>query len=228
MKTKVVALLGAVLALLLVAGCGGGSKAGHKTPAEVMAAAKATFDKASSVHVDLATDQTPDSGNGILSAAGTLTRQPAFQGKADVLFRGLRATVPVTAIGGKIYVQLPLSSRYTAIDPADFGIPDPAQFIDPDKGISRLLTELSGLKKGKQTRDGNRILTEYTGTLTAARVKAIIPMAVAGDYATVVGVDDKDVVRNVEVTGPFFGKGTTVTYRISLSDYDKAVTIKKP
>lgn len=224
---RLLPLTGALLALLLVAGCGGGDKTDEKTPQDVLAAAKSQFDKAESVQFTIITDDEPK-GDGLLSASGTLTRQPAFEGEAEVLYKGVRATVPATAIGDDVWVKLPFGGGFQKIDPADFGIPNPSSFIDPDKGISTLLTQLKGLKKQGQKRDGDKILTEYSGTLTAASVKSAIGIGAAGDFDTVVGIDEDGAIRGLSVTGPFFGKGTSVTYRISISDYGKAITIKKP
>lgn len=228
MRSRLLALFGALLALLLVTGCGGGgTETEGKTPRQVLAAAKAKFDAAQSVQLTIITDDEPK-GDGLLSASGTLTRQPAFEGEADVVYRGIRATIPATAIGNDVYVKLPLTTGYSKIDPADFGIPNPADFIDPDQGISTLLTKLKGLKKEGQKRDGDVILTEYSGTLTAESIKSAIGLGADGDFDTVVGIDQDGEIHGLQVTGPFFGKGTTVTYRISISDYGKAITIKKP
>lgn len=227
MRNRLLALVAALLALFLVTGCGGGDKADEKTPQEVLTAAKAKFDKAESVQFRIVTDDEPE-GDGLLSATGTLTRQPAFEGEAEVLYRGIRATVPATAIGDDVWVKLPLTTSYTKIDPADFGIPNPSSFIDPDKGISTLLTQLEDLKDEGERRDGDDILKQYSGTLTAETVKSAIGIGADGDFETLIGVGEDGAVQNLEVTGPFFGKGTTVTYRISITDYGKAITIKKP
>lgn len=228
MKNRLLALLGVLLALLLVS-CGGDeSKTEGKSPQEVLTLAKEKFDEAKSVQFRLATNDEPESGNGILTATGVLARPAAFEGEAEALFQGIRVTIPIVAVDGKVYAELPMTSRFTAINPNEFGAPDPADFIDPEAGISTLLTQMTGVKDDGETRDGDRILHNYSGTLTGDKVKAIVPSAVDGDYDTVVGIDQDGLVRNVEVTGPFFGKGTSVTYRISLTDYGKSVTITKP
>lgn len=224
--------LGLVVALLL-AGCGGGSddtkKSAATTPAQVMATAKKHFDDASSVHISLSTTSTPSAGNGVLGATGDVTHDPAFEGDVKVVLSGLTATVPITSFGGKVYAKLPLQTKYSVIKPSEYGAPDPADFADPDNGLSALLTRLHGLKEGEKTRNAGTILTSYSGTLPGAAVKKIIPSAVsAKTYDTIVGVDEKGNATTVKVTGPFFTGNDDVTYDVKLSDYGKGVKISAP
>jgi lipoprotein LprG len=223
-----------VVAALVLAGCGGSSSkkpAAKKaaTPAQVMAAAKKKFDAASSVHIKLATTSTPAAGNGVLGATGDITQAPAFAGDVKVLLGGLTATVPITSVGGKVYAKLPLQTKYSVIKPSEYGAPDPADFADPDKGLSSLLTDLDRLKKGAQKRDGDTILTSYSGTLPGKAVKGIIPSADSGStYDTTVGVDDTGHAVKVGITGPFFSDSKDVTYDVTFSQYGKGVKISAP
>ena len=229
------AALGAALATTLllsglVSGCGGGEeKADETSPAEVMETAKKNLDDASSVRIALSTESTPSSGNGVLGATGDITHDPAFEGDVKVVLSGLTATVPVTSIGGKVYAKLPLQTKYEVIDPAEYGAPDPADFADPEQGLSGLLTRIEGLKKGKEQRSGEVILTTYTGTLAGAPVKKIIPSAVVKEtYETEIGVDEDGFATTVKVTGPFFTGNDDVTYDVRLTEYDKSVEITAP
>jgi lipoprotein LprG len=216
--------------LFLTTGCGGSSdEKAEKTPAQVMASAKKAFDDASSVHIDLSTDSVPTQGNGVLGASGDVTHAPAFKGDVKVVISGLTATVPITAVDSKVFAKLPLQTKYTVIRPAEYGAPDPSTFADPDKGLSSLLTQLKGLKKGKQTRSGDTILTGYTGTLPGSSVKQIIPSADAKqDYPTVVGVDSNGQARTVRITGAFFAGSDKTTYDVKLSQYGAGVKIAAP
>jgi lipoprotein LprG len=233
-RRHAVALLGVLLGTaLLLSGCGAADKKDEPkaaSPTEVMAQAKKLFDDASSVHIELATDSTPPAGaNGVLGASGDITHDPAFKGDVKVLLSGLTATVPVTSVDGKVHAKLPLSTGYATIKPSEYGAPDPADFADPDKGLSSLLTQMDGLKKGKQTRSGDQILTTYTGTLPGSAVKEIIPSASAKEtYETAIGVDEKGYARTVKVTGVFFSAGDDVTYDVKFSDYDAGVKITAP
>ena len=220
----------AFLALaLLLAGCGTSSKADEPSPAEVMKTAKKNFDEASSVHIVLSTAATPSSGNGVLGAEGDLTQAPAFQGDVKVVLGGLTATVPITSVDGKVYAKLPLQTKFAVIKPSEYGAPDPADFADPEMGLSALLTQMKGLKKGSEKRSADQILTSYSGTVPGKAVKAVIPSAdTASTYKTVVGVDDKGYATTVKVTGKFFAGNDDTTYDVKFDQYDKGVTITAP
>ena len=230
-RSRALALVAFVLvAPAILAGCGQSEdKADEKSPAEVMEQAKKHFDDASSVHIALSTESVPTSGDGVLGATGDVTHDPAFEGDVKVLFRGFPAELPVTAVDGKVYAKLPFSARIAVIDPADYGVPDPADFADTENGLSSLLTELEDLKKGKETRSGDQILTTYSGTLPGAAVKKIIPSAdPAKSYETEVGVDEEGFATTVKVTGAFFSGSEDVTYDVKFTDYDKGVKITAP
>ena len=231
MTRRTAALTGVVLAVLLpLAGCGGsGATTNGKSAHAVLALAKKKFDQTKSVHLTLSTDATPTKGDAVLGADGTLTHQPAFEGKVTVVLGGFNADVPVVAVDGKVLAKLPLTPKYVAIDPAEYGSPDPADFADPDKGISGLLLRLDGAKKGGQKRVGNQVLTTYTGTLTGDLVKPIIPSAAAsGSYRTSVGIDGDGRIITLQVSGDFFAHDGPVTYDLVFADYDKNVTITAP
>lgn len=220
----------AAFALLALTACGGeDTPADETTPADVLAEAKAQLDEAASWHLSLSTSSVPESGNGVLSADGVGTHAPAWEGEVKVLFSGLNATVPIVAVDGKVHAKLPLTPTWSEIDPAEYGAPNPAEFMDPDNGISAMLVALEDAQKGEQTRDGGQIVTTYTGTLPGARVASIIPSADEGaTFETSVGINEDGQVTTVSVTGPFFSDGNDVTYDLRFSSYGEDVKISAP
>ena len=226
------AALSVVLTVLLaLTGCGGGSTAATKGKSthQVLALAKQKFDQAKSVHLQLATQDKPTEGDAVLGADGTLTHQPAFEGKVTVVLGGFNAEVPVVSIGGKVFAKLPLTPKYVPIDPAEYSSPDPADFADPSTGISGLLLRLQGAKEAGQKRDGDQVLTTYTGTLTGDLVQPIIPSAdKSRSYATTVGIDKDGRIGTLRITGDFFAHDGDVTYDVTFTDYDKNVKISAP
>ena len=232
--TKAVALplLATGLALLLLlAGCssGGDGKATPPSAHEVLITAKKHLDEARSVHLTLSTPATPTKGNAVLGADGVLTHQPAFRGTVKVLLGGFTADVPVVSVAGQVHAKLPLTPRYSVIDPKEYGAPDPAAFADPHRGISGLLVELRHPHETGRQRDGSLILTTYAGTVPGALVKRIIPSADAhADYPTVVGIDPQGRVATISVTGHFFTGSKQATYQLTFGAYDKPVQVKAP
>jgi lipoprotein LprG len=230
-RSRSVAVAGALLALALpLTGCGkDDAPANGARPSAVLAKAKKNFDNAASVHLRLSTDSKPSSGDAVLGADGTLTHQPAFEGEVSVLISGFNADVPIIAIDGKVYAKLPLTPKYSTIDPSEYGAPDPADFADTDKGISGLLLKMKGLKEDGTERDGKQVLTRYSGTLDGSLVAPIIPSADDGSsYDTVVGVDQHSRIVTLQVTGEFFSGGGDETYQLTFDDYDKSVKITAP
>lgn len=230
-RTSLTLLLPA-LALALSACGGGDDETGGDEPTveEVLAEAKTNFDDAASVRIALATESVPESGNGVLGATGVLTPAPAFDGEVKVILNSFTADVPIISVGGVVYAQLGLlGPGWNELDPSEYGAPDPADFADPEAGISSLLTQLQEPEEGEQTREGETILTTYTGELPGEAVKGIIPSADDSvTYPTTVGIDDDGFATSVEITGPFFADGGDVTYDLGFSDYDEDVTVEAP
>ncbi len=220
-----------VATAVALSGCGGQNpdSGSRGNPESVLADAKKNFDEASSVHFDLSTTSTPTKGDAVLGAEGTLTHQPAFDGEVTALYLGFNATIPVIAVDGKVFGKIPFTNGFAPIDPGDYSAPDPADFADPETGISGLLVKLTDVKEGDQERDGKNVVTTYTGTLTGDLVARIIPSAAKDStYATVVGIDQDGKVATLKITGDFFTADGEVTYDISFDDYDKNVTITAP
>jgi lipoprotein LprG len=226
-------VLAAVAAALLLAGCTGNDasdKKAEESPEQVLAAAKKTLDETSGVHFTLDSKDVDASTTGLLSASGVLTSAPAFDGKIVVQVAGLKPEVPVIAVGGKVYAQLPLTTGWQDINPADYGAPDPAALMSPDHGLSSMLTATTGVTKGKSVRggEGNKeILTSYSGTLPASSAKVIVP-TVKGDVDATYTVTGDDELRQAVLTGDFYGSGNQETYTVTVDHYGTEKDIKAP
>lgn len=231
MTRRFAALSGVAVSLTIaLTACGGSdTDTGNDSTQEVLELAKQKFDEAKSVHLTLKTDSKPSSGDAVLGAKGVLTHQPAFEGTVTVVLSGFNAEVPVVAVDDKVFAKLPLTPRYVAIDPTEYGSPDPADFADPEAGISGLLLELEDAKEAGQKREGDKVLTTYTGTLGGELVDPIIPSASkSGTYKTEVGIDVDGRIITLRVTGDFFAHDGAVTYDLAFDQYDENVTISAP
>ncbi|MEN8705883.1 MAG: LppX_LprAFG lipoprotein [Nocardioides marinisabuli] len=198
---------------------------------EVLAEAKTTLDETSGVQVRLATDDLPEGVEGLLGAEGVGTPSPAaFDGVITVRFAGFEPEVPVVGVDDVVYAQVPLTTGWSQIDPAEYGAPDPAALLGPEGGFSSLLTSTEEVEVGEQVRGGtdNRdVLTPYTGTISGEVAATIIPSA-EGDFDASYSISDDGELRSMVLTGAFYGDGESMTYTIDFDDYGSSPQITAP
>lgn len=224
-------LLAPLLACLVLTACSGEDAAPEEQadPTEALAAAKATFDETSGVLITLSTEDLPEGVDGLLRAEGYGTHDPAFDGEIVVRFAGIEPTVPVISVDDRVYAQVPLTTGWSEVDPAEYGAPDPAGLMDTETGFSSLLTATEDAEQGEQVRggeDNREVLTTYTGTVAGDVVAGIIPSA-EGDFEASYTLSDSDELRSMELTGDFYGAGS-MTYTITFDDYGAEPSITAP
>ncbi len=233
----------AVLVLTTVTACSGDdeSPSGNQaadadgddevTPEEVLAYAKTLLDATSGVRLSLSTDDTPDTDEYLKSAAGVITTAPAFEGKAAGKFMGFEASdIGVVSVDGKFYIDVPVVG-YQTFDPDDLCAPDPALLLDPDDGVSSVLTAAEDLEEGDSQRggaDNKEILTAYSGTVPGDAVTNILPCAPGDSFDATFTITPEGQLRAAEITGEFFGGGGELTYTIDISEYDVEQEISAP
>lgn len=224
------ALTGCVLAAALVlSGCTSDARENSDSPEEVLAAAKTTLDETSGVRVSLSTEKLPPTVDGILEADGVGTHDPAFEGDLKVASGGVTADVPVIAAQGKVFAKLPFTTRYVEVDPAAYAAPDPAGLMEPEGGLSSLLTAAEEVEEGQQVRSGEDVLASYKGTVPGDAVASVIPSASADQaFEATFTVDEEDRLREAVLTGPFYPEADDVTYTITFEEYDTSADITLP
>jgi lipoprotein LprG len=218
-------------ALAFLTGCSGGnsSVSDGSEPTQLLAEAKQALDDAGSVEFTLSTDDLPSGTAGILTAHGTGTHAPAFEGDLSVSNSGLTIGAKVVAVNGKVYAKIGPLPTFTEIDPADYNAPDPAALMSRQIGLSALLTAATDVKSEGQVRDGADLLTKITGTVPGHAVAALFPSADAiPDYPATFTIDKDSRVRTVEVTGPFYEGHGDVTYTATFDAYGDKVEISAP
>lgn len=225
-----------VLPLLSLAACTGGGGGGEAdpeeaTPQEVLALAQRTLEQTSGVHVALATRALPEGTAGVLSAEGLATHAPAFDGTLTVSLAGQSVEVPVVAVDGVVWAQLPFTQGFDKVDPTAYGAPDPATLLDPRTGLPALLTATTSPEKGESVRggaDNSEVLTEYSGTVPGDAVAQVIPSASGTTFDALWQVTDDGELRHAELTGVFYAGTDPMTYTVDLSDYGTEQEITKP
>src|SRR3954454_21980677 len=227
MTLRLSALLLAATAVL--AGCSSDSKQPTASPEDTLAAAKTQLDETSGVHIGLTTKKLPAGVSGLLAADGVATHAPAFQGDIKVSASGVTADAAVVAVNGVVHAKLPFTSKFVPINPGDYGAPDPADLMNPDGGLSSLLTAATDVEEGDQVRQGKVVLSTYTATVPGTAVAAVIPKADANaDFDATFTVTDKDQLAKTVLTGPFYPNAADVTYTITFDDYGIKRTIAAP
>ena len=217
-------------AALVLAGCSGTAETPAKPVAERLAAAKAAFDGAKSVALDLTSRDVPPRENGVTAAKGSGVIDPAepkFQGTITGTIEGVAGTVDLIVLGETAYMKF-FTPDYVKTDLDTLNAPNPAGFFDPATGISSLLTEATGTKDAGQTRAGSEVLDKVDGTLTGKRIEDLFHLGDGtGTFTVSFGLTPKGELRNASLTGPFF-PATTATYVLTLSDYGKPVEVTRP
>lgn len=217
----------AVAGALSLSACS--SEPEEATPEEVLAAAKTNLDETSGVRLSLTTEKLPKTVDGILSATGTGTHDPAFEGDLEVSVSGVTAPVPVVAAQGKVFAKLPFTQEFVEVNPADYGAPDPAALMEPEGGLSSLLTAAEGVEQGERVRSGEDVLSTFTATVPGETVAGIIPSADAtADFDAEFAVDGDDRLREAVLTGPFYPDADAVTYTVTFEEYDTTAEITAP
>lgn len=198
--------------------------------ATLLSRARTTINAADAVHFAVTSTDLPTSGTVLTSGQGDLARPDQLSGDFRIAVDGLPTTVSIIETGGKFYVKLPFAAKYQLSDPNKFGFGDPANVIDPDHGMSHLLTLVSGAKASGHTRVNGETLETITGTVPGSAVAQFLPDTTPSkpvDLELAINTSSNQV-RQVQVTGPFVSSTTQSTYRIALTKYNESVHITAP
>jgi lipoprotein LprG len=171
----------------------------------------------------------PDDVDALVEASGIGTHAPAFDGTIKVQTNNLTLEVPVVAVEGLVFAKLPGLKEYVEVEAEDYGAPDPADLMDTTSGLSSWLTAAEDVEKGDETRDGDQVLTTYTGTLPGPAVAEVIPSAsTKSDFDARFQLDDDGRLAVAVVTGPFYEGAGDIEYTVRLEDYGTEKDITRP
>jgi lipoprotein LprG len=226
MKRRIGAAVVAGAALL--ASCGTSSKS-VAAPA-LLVTARTTINATHALHFTVTSNRLPNAGTTLTSGDGDLARPGQLRGMFQISVDGLPTRVSIIETAGVFFVKLPFTSKYQITQPAKFGFSDPAQLIDPNQGVSRLLTEIAGAKVTGHTRVNGEVLETISGTVPGDAVTEFLPdVAPSRPVQLVLAINaSNSQVRQVEVTGPFAVATVQSTYTVTLTSYGEAVTITAP
>ncbi|MGY1914099.1 LppX_LprAFG lipoprotein [Blastococcus sp. SYSU DS0973] len=222
-----------LLALALFAGpalAGCGSDQPEESAAELLDRAKQTLDEAESAHFALDSEGAPSTGTVLVGGEGDIARPASFQGTLQVLALGSTLDLEVVSVDGTVYAQLPFTSGFGVIDPAQFGLGDPGALLDPETGISQLLAEATSAELGEERRVDGEVVREVTAELPGDLVEQVLASEDPSQpvQARFSIAPDSGELRRAELTGPFFAAGEDATYILELSDFGADVEITAP
>jgi hypothetical protein len=221
-----------VLALVVVAApalaaCSGGS---DESAPDLLAHAEHTLDGTKTAHFVLESSGAPDTGTVLTGGEGDIVRPASFQGTLKVSASGSALDLKVISVNGTVYAQLPFTSAYSVVDPAQFGFGDPGALLDPDTGISQLLAQAESATLGAEKRVGGEVVREVTARIPGKLVDKILTSKdpskpVEARFSIAPGSGE---LRRAELNGPFYEAGSDATFTVLLSDFGADVHISAP
>ncbi|MFL6237868.1 MAG: LppX_LprAFG lipoprotein [Actinomycetes bacterium] len=213
-------LLGSLMFAVLAVGCSGGSAS--VSPETLVSQAKATLDSTPGLHFALTSSGAPKkTGTTLVGGDGVVARPNGFQGHLQVEQSGLLAAVDVISLNGMVLIKPPFAAHYAVADPHKYGFSDPGKLLDPNTGISKLLTELTSVTPAGRDRFKGEKLTELAVSVPGTAVADVLtsadkPQPVTGKL----GINPSShELRRAVLTGPFLAKGVMTTFTIVLDHY---------
>ena len=224
------------LALVLAAsltGCTGDddSPFGDRSPDEVLAQAADQLASTSGTNMTLSTDDFPDGTSGIVGASGATTSAPAFEGTLQVRLASTTFDVPVVAVDDVVWARLPLQTKWSDIDPAEYGAPDPSQLLGEENGVGALLASTEDAEQGASERggkDNKEVLTTFSGTIDGDVMERMIPSSAGDTFDVDYLVTEENQLREVRMTGVFYAGTDEMTYTLRVDDYGLEKTVTAP
>jgi hypothetical protein len=218
------------LALLLAPALAACSSEPGESASDLLERARTTLDEAQTAHFVLDSEGAPAAGTTLVGGEGDIARPASFSGTLRVSALGGSIEVDVVSVDGTVYAQLPFPRGFSVVDPAQFGVGDPGALLDPDTGISRLLSSAEDAQLGKEKRVDGEVVREVTATLPGDLVEQVLSskdpaQAVQARMSIATGSGQ---LRRVELTGPFFSADSDGTYTVALSDFGADVQITAP
>jgi hypothetical protein len=229
MRARWAALAAGLVLTLALPACSSSSSAPKGNPEALLQQAKTTLDAAHSVHFKLTSSNVSSGGTNLTGGEGDLVRPDAMQGTFTVTVSGFSANVKVLTKGGVFMAQLPFTSGYKVTNPSSFGLENPAKLMDPNAGLTNLLTEAQNPMFTNQVRIGGELLDTITFTVPGSSIP-VLPDANASKPVDVVAAinPSNHQLRQITLTGPFTSASSNSTFELTLTNYNEPVTVTLP
>ncbi|HET9076839.1 MAG TPA: LppX_LprAFG lipoprotein [Acidimicrobiales bacterium] len=217
----------AITAPALLAACG--SSTPKVSAPTLVQKAKATLDATSTAHFKLTSKNVALSGTNLIGGEGDLARPASLQGTFSVAISGFSAKVAVVSVNGVFEAQLPFHTGYQKANPSDFGLTDPAQLLNPDTGLTKLLSVAQNPRSGPTVRSNGELLDTVTYTVPGSSIPVLPDTNRAQPVTVTLAINPSNYqLRTVTLVGPFTTQKYDSTYQLTLTGYNEHVNITLP
>lgn len=214
--------------MVAVTGCGS-SSAPHLSASVLLQKAKVTADSSSSVHFVLTSSNVSLDSTNITGGSGDLARPSSLRGTFSVALSGFTANVKVVSVGDVFEAELPFSNRYEKTDPANFGLTNPAELLDPNHGLTNLLALAQNPQSGPSVRIGGELLDTVTYTVPGTAIPVLPDANPSKPVELTVAINPSNYeLRSVTLVGPLTSATSNSTFVVTLTNYNEHVTITLP
>jgi hypothetical protein len=221
---------GAVLAVMLVAACGGSQA--PVDPARTLRDAATAMAKLSTVKADLKFTKGAITFQGFtLVGAKTSVRLP---GDSDTIYtvkeQDLAISLEVVIAGGHVYLHLPFSTYQEMTGSQAAAIPDLAKLFDPATGLPAIIPAGRNLSDAGADKVDGVDVEKINATYSAEQLRSMFAQLTSSvDVNAVVWVGVSDhLIRKAQLDGAFGDGGKEAAVEVDVSGFNAAVNIAPP
>ena len=216
------------LSLIGVTACSSSATA-HTSAAVLLQKAKAALDSSSSVHFVLTSSNVSLASTNITGGNGDLARPSSLRGTFSIALSGFTASVKVVSVGAVFEAELPFTNHFEKTNPSNFGLTNPAELLDPNKGLTNLLALAQNPQSGSTERVGGELLDTVTYTVPGNDIPVLPDANPSKPVDLTVAINPSTYqLRSVTLVGPLTSATSNSTFVVTLSNYDEHVTITLP
>jgi hypothetical protein len=221
---------GAVLAMILLAACGGSQA--PVDPARTLRDAATAMAKLSTVKADLKFTKGAITFQGFtLVGAKTSVRLP---GDSDTIYtvkqQDLAISLEVVIAGGHVYLHLPFSTYQEMQGSQAAAIPDLAKLFDPTTGLPAIIPAGRNLSAAGADKVDGVDVEKINATYSADQLRSMFAQLTSSvDVKAVVWVGASDhLIRKAQLDGAFGDGGKEAAVEVDISGFNAAVNITPP
>ncbi len=221
---------GALLCVLLLAGCGGAGGGEDPSAAEIVTAAAEKTGELKSFRFTLDVENVPPAASGLslTSAKGEVMVPDRLKAKASATFSRIPIETELVFVGEEDYFIDPLTRQWRRLDVGT----SPVSFFDPAKGVLSVIEGAVEVEDaGSETVDGveTHRLTGKVKARDAARLLVVSSTSDRlADVELWIGKDDS-ILRRIRVRGPVGeGEPAEASRTVEISDFGQKFEIEAP